>query len=66
MSELVGQLTMLEKRLRQERIDLLIVIAQRPQESSIAVDLSRLAAVHSALEAVRAEIADRQPREGYS
>lgn len=67
MSELIEQLTELENRLLREQIGLLMAMAKQPRESPLAADdLSRISDIHSALEAVRTEIAARRPREGIS
>ena len=67
MSELIEDLTALEKRLLQEQIDLLATMAQQPQGVPLAAaDLSRIADIHSALQAVRTELGGRLPREGHS
>lgn len=66
MSEL-EQLTALEMRLHREQIDLLMAMANGFQASPLAMDdLRRAAHVHSTLEAVRAEIEARMPREGHT
>jgi hypothetical protein len=67
MSGLIELLAALEKRLLREEISLLEAMAKQPGETPLAVaDLSRIADIHSALEAVRTEMAARLPREGYS
>lgn len=67
MSELIEGLTALEKRLAGEQIDLLRAMAKQPEERPLAAEhLSRVSDVHSALEAVRAEITARHTREGVS
>jgi hypothetical protein len=67
VSELIELLTALEKRLLREQISLLEAMAKQPGEAPFAVaDLSRISDIHTALEAVRTELAARLPREGYS
>jgi hypothetical protein len=67
VSELIEQLTGLEERLARKQIDLLLAMAKQPGERPLAAeDLSRVSNVHSALEAVKAEIAARHTREGVS
>lgn len=67
MSELIEELTALEKRLLRERTGLLVAMAKQLRELPLAVtDLSRISEIHGALEAVRTELAARLPREGYS
>jgi hypothetical protein len=57
VSELIEQLTALEKRLFREQINLLVAMAKQPGEAPLAVaDLSRISDIHSALEAVRTEL----------
>jgi hypothetical protein len=61
------QLKALEQRLDREQINLLIEMARQSWEHPLAVgDLGRVANIHSALDAVRAEIAARLPREGFT
>jgi len=63
VSDLIEQLTGLEERLAREQIDLLLAMAKQPGERPLAAeDLSRVSNVHSALEAVKAEIAARHTR----
>ncbi len=67
MSELIDQLSALEKRLFQEQINILAAMAKQPREAPLAAaDLSRLADIHAALDAVRTELAAQLPREGWS
>jgi hypothetical protein len=67
VAEVIEELTALEKRLLREEVNLLVAMAKRPAESPLpAADLSRIADIHAALEAVRTELAARLPREGYS
>jgi hypothetical protein len=67
VSELIEQLTGLEERLAREQIDLLLAMAKQPGARPLAAeDLSRVSNIHSALEAVKAEIAARHTREGVS
>jgi hypothetical protein len=67
VSGLIELLAALEKRLLREEISLLEAMAKQPGEAPLAVaDLSRIADIHSALEAVRTEMAARLPREAYS
>jgi hypothetical protein len=66
VSELIEQLTALGKRMFREQINLLVAMAKQPGEAPLAVaDLSQISDIHSALEAVRTELAERLPREGY-
>jgi hypothetical protein len=67
VSELIEDLTKLEKRLLREEINLLVAMAKRPAEIPLAVaDLSWIADIHASLDAVRTELATRLPREGFS
>ena len=67
MTEVIEELTVLEKRLLWEEINLLVAMAKQPAENPLTVaDLSRVSDIHTALEAVRTELAARLPREGYS
>jgi hypothetical protein len=67
VSEVIDELAALEKRLLQEEIGLLLGLARQPAGSPLpAGDLSRVANIHAALEAVRTELSARLPREGHS
>jgi hypothetical protein len=67
VSEVIEELAALEQRLLREEINLLLAMARQPAEGQFAgAELSRVADIHAALEAVRTELSARLPREGYS
>jgi hypothetical protein len=67
VSELIDELTALEKRLMLEHTSALATMATQPQGVPFApVELSRIADIYTALQAVRSELAARHPREGWA
>ena len=67
MSELIAQLTALERRLVLEQTSALTAMAKQPARVPFApAELSRIADIYAVLQAVRSELSMRLPREGWS
>jgi hypothetical protein len=67
VSEPLDELTALEKRLELERTSALTAMAKQPAGLPLALaELSRIADIYAALQAVRSELSMRLPREGWS
>jgi hypothetical protein len=67
VSEPIDELTALEKRLVLERTNALMAMAKQPPGLPfVQAELSWVADIYTALQAVRSELSMRQPREGWS
>ena len=67
MSDRIEELTALEHRLVLERTNSLTTMtAQPPRLPFDPVELSRVADIYTVLQAVRSELSERLPREGWS